>query len=327
MSNNLVKESKEKKKDSKGLILVAILSLCVLVVGLLLLNEEEPEEEPVVFSEQVETLYLIDQWSVEKENEEKDYFVSLYLESNDYYDITQPEDVLCLTDEGEYKAFADVNKTADVQIFQRYEEELTDSVAAYILIKTDELVDLNNLFVNIEGPEKKIDGVETKEQYIEKTGSADGWNGTITTCVEQTIDDGSASTIEKTIYNKGFLNMLDDDSSVGYYEKIENSFIEKDNRKIVEISLKDFSEKASIAIETTIADAMMVYIEKDTQEVVLDNSGNWSLNLKKVFEPTEKGFVVGYEYEDVEAIKDKEGHIPNAMAMYIGDTQYIITLE
>ena len=50
----------------------------------------------------------------------------------------------------------------------------------------------------------------------------------------ETIDDGSASTIEKTIYNKGFLNMLDDDSSVGYYEKIENSFIEKDNTNHLE---------------------------------------------------------------------------------------------
>ena len=322
MSNKKKKRQQKKQKQQKQmwLWLIGLAVAVVTIVCVILLNKNPEDEEPV-FSKYNEDLYLIDQWSEDNADGEKDYYVSFYLESKDYYDVINPEDVVWL-DNG-YSPITEVYETAEIQTFERF-PGATTGVASYILIKTDDLLDLNKIYVQTSGPEEKIEGVETKEDYIEKTGSEEGWNETTVAWTEKNILAEETDEMSM-MYNHGFLHMEDENSSIAYFETKEDSVMIAEDRKTVDVRLTKLSENVFDAFEETMGMTTLGFVDKETDRV--DVHANWVMNTEIIKEETEDGFTIGYKYEDIESVKDDDGRLPNAIIILLEDVNYVIMFE
>ena len=143
-------------------------------------NEDEPEVEHITLTpaEYNANSYRVNEWRVEGT---KDYYTVLAT-YGDFYATIDEEDVLYLTDT--YHPFKEVFEGSEITI---YNMNTTDSgVGAYIKIHTNRLIDLNKVFIVTEGMAKRIDGINTKEEFVAAGNEAKSWIKFYTSVLDKT---------------------------------------------------------------------------------------------------------------------------------------------
>lgn len=109
--------------------------------------------------------YLLSSWKEEVDGN-REYYLSFYLHSSNYYAILNADSVQFLTDEGEYKALTDAFEASTVEIIDFNEQK--QGTSAIALIKTKQMVDNKKIYVLMEGPLQYDEDILTKEDYIAK---------------------------------------------------------------------------------------------------------------------------------------------------------------
>ena len=89
--------------------------------------------------------YLLDSWKEEAADGARDYYLSFYLHSSDYYAILTSDSVQFLSDSGEYKPLVDVFEQSVVDIIEF--NDYKQGTSAIALIKTKQLIDSKNLIL------------------------------------------------------------------------------------------------------------------------------------------------------------------------------------
>lgn len=110
--------------------------------------------------------YVLDSWKTELEDGTREYCLSLYLHSEDYYALLNSDSIQFLTDSNEYKTLTSVFENSDVQIIDFNDEK--QGTSAIALIKTKQMIDNKKVYVLMEGPVQYDQDILTKEDYIKK---------------------------------------------------------------------------------------------------------------------------------------------------------------
>lgn len=153
--------------------------ITVALAALVLLSgckEKDPEPDPIIATADYEiNVTMIDQWR-EDNGEAREYFLSAIVYSPDTCAALDEDSVLYLTDEGEYVPVGQVydGSTTVVNMLP----DTTSETSFWILVKTDTILDLGRLFIDINGPAVVDPDATTMESYEEKHGVGT-WRNTL----------------------------------------------------------------------------------------------------------------------------------------------------
>jgi hypothetical protein len=159
--------------------------------------------------------YLLDSWRNDMDDGNREYYITLLLYSNDYYDAPSIDDVKYKTDDG-YGSLMEAIEDSTIVVYQM-NNELKAGICSYVKIKTNKLIDTKKIYVLLEGPEKYQENTLTKEEYLLANGSLDGWRSVLTSITESTPPYDEVTTLQTSL-NNGGIRLYDDTKSQFYYE-------------------------------------------------------------------------------------------------------------
>ena len=154
------------------MLLMTVLSLSLIACG-----KEKVVEEPdiqVELAEHQVSVYLVDAWKkTNSETQKEEYHTTLLVNSETFFAEPTLDDVEYLVGT-EYKSIADAVPLANSNIYQTNDGN-NPGVCTYIHLTTNELIDLNKVFVTVRGAEEKENIGLDRTTYKTKLGSLDGF--------------------------------------------------------------------------------------------------------------------------------------------------------
>ena len=163
---------KRKFKTIISMLLMTVLSLSLIACG-----KEKVVEEPdiqVELAEHQVFVYLVDAWKkTNPETQKEDYHTTLLVNAETFFAELTLDDVEYLVGT-EYKPIADAVTLTNSNIYQTNDGN-NPGVCTYIHLTTNELIDLNKVFVTVCGAEEKENIGLDRTTYKSKLGSLDGF--------------------------------------------------------------------------------------------------------------------------------------------------------
>lgn len=305
-------------KAINKLLLLAVVFTMILGLCACNNNEQKPTEPsrfvPVDGAPEA-TTYIIDSWREDKEDGTRDYFIKLLSYSDDYYAELSSEDVVYKTESG-YEQLSATVDGAIVDIYN-YNAESKEGIASLILIKTNKMIDEKKVYVRLSGPTKYEDGVKTREDYVEKHGSADGWVSKLTSITEKTPP--YSNIVQKyTSATSGPIMMISDGYNVYNFALTDDEPIINETTHLKRIELTAVSTRS---IEDFIADISMCSLAYKAT----DDNGNevWKFadaKFQAYGEIINGQVYIGYKMADDSKIADAGVPLPEAFLSQYDET-------
>ena len=259
---------------------------------------------------------VLDEWSVKTETE-KEYYVTLVVHSNDFYDEVKESELLYRTSDG-YDTLSNVFKGSTIDVYVANQES-KKGICSYIKIKTPKMIDKKSIYVSLEGPVTYEEGVTTEAAYLEKHGNVDGWAKLIASVSSKGVT--FEETADKQIgINKGVIRIADEKRSLFYYDTTNSECKVDGNRAVARIevtpikncTLEDFAQ-------AILVDGKCVVMEDGRGAMVqLDD------NLSIVSEIDDDAVLLGFETKDGSDIQAYLDSIPNAIMYDYLKTSYFV---
>jgi hypothetical protein len=288
-------------------------------------NKKEPA--PTAPSEQVSitpaeftaSVYMVDSWRKDMEDGSREYYITLLMHSEDYYDAPTSDDIKYQTDDG-YASLTDAIEGSSISIYQT-NAETKMGISTYAKIKTPKLIDVKKIHVLLEGPAEYDKDALTKEDYASKYGNTEGWRALLSCVSSKTPPIALAAQLQSTI-DYGVVRMFDQNYSFFYYEKSEGEVVVDANKKVSKFTVDIMRDITLEPIATSIANATycVKFIDGKAQKVELDKR-------LKIFSSIVNGeLIVGFETVDGSDFSTYDGEIPDAIA-YVYDTTHYFTID
>jgi hypothetical protein len=318
------KQTKTTNKWNKGLtaLLIGIVCIVLIVVGVVLVCNKPAEEQPNLVtnaatpSEYSAQTYLIDSWHENFDDGTKKHYITLAIYSADYYAEIDHEDIKYL-DEGKYESLSNVWNGSSVEIFNLNTTQ--SGICAYAKITTNELIDLKKIYVKMSGPAKYDAEALTKDDYVEKYGTTDGWCSKLASVSERSIPHRAMFAMQGGLA-ASTIRLYTEEADMYYYESTKepvidgNSIMTKFNVNILkECSIDTLVDV--IAYQTTFANI----VDGVALETELDE------RLQIVAEIVDGEVWIGFETVDGSAMSTYNGEVPDAIVhKYNGKTSYFV---
>lgn len=284
-------------------------------------NDENPTPTGPVFTPtdvDIKT-YNCDEWKEEAEDGTRTYYTVLLTYTDDCYDVLTADDLKYSSNDGMIPltdAFSDV--TVDVINVNNYNKV---GVCAYIRITSPKLIDMKKVHTLVEGPPEYDENIVTKEDYVSKNGSSDGWQSVLTNIVSTTPPYDEIEAIY-TQEDTGVIRLYTNDRAQYWYEITDEARVMKGadfltKYKVTPIknsTLEDFTTNLlTNGVPINIVDGEIV-------ETDLDERITLACNIVD-------GYVwIGFSTVDGSDFKDYDGEVPYAI-VYPTNTRHLFCVE
>jgi hypothetical protein len=313
-----------KLKLNGGMLALLIGVVCVvLLVAMIIAVGKDPVDDkhnlvtnaatPSEYSAQT---YLIDSWREDFDNGAKKYYITLAMHSNDYYALIKNDDVKYLKD-GKYEPLTEACVGSSVEVFNM---NVTQSgICAYAKISTNELIDIKKIYVKMSGPMKYDMDTLSKDAYVEKYGTTDGWCSKLATVSERSIPHIEMFAMQGG-FETGVIRLHTAQSDMYYYESTKNPVTNENSivTKFNITSLKDCDIETLVNIvanQTVFANI----VDGVVSEVKLDQ------RLQVISHIVDGEAWIGFETIDGSDISAYDWEIPDAIVhTQNGKTSYFI---
>lgn len=235
-------------------LLIFMLAILIAVSCCACKKDETPPDEtlelvPAVYHA---SSYRINEWRVEGT---KDYYTVLATYASDFYGTISEDDILYYTDD--YRPFKEVFADSDITIYNT--NSSNTGIGAYIKIHTNQLIDLKKVYIIAEGTAQYMEGISTKDQFIEAGNNASDWIKFYTTISSKPtpFDNINALNIND---NVALLAGLD---ARAYCLASNYELIAEENKITIKFPYDMFTTFNADAIKTMLVSNFNVAVEKD----------------------------------------------------------------
>ena len=115
------------------------------------------------------TVYLVDSWREDGEDGARDYYTTLLIYSEDFYDAPTVDDIRYETDTGS-EELKKVVEGAEIVAYN-VNNQPVNGICTYVKIKTPTIIDEKKIYVYLAGPASYNPDTLTMEAYQEVNGS------------------------------------------------------------------------------------------------------------------------------------------------------------
>lgn len=287
----MIKTNIPNKKKKRIIIIGSIIGL-IIVVALVLffvLKKDEVEKDQSTLAKYYAWVYQVDDWKEESQNTGTQYYKTLLVYSKDFYDEPTKEDVLFLTKSG-YEMITNVIDNTDVTIYNMNTSS-KKGVCAYIKIKSDELIDEEKIYINIEGPVEYVEGITTRDEFVEKYKSDEGWCGLTVSVSDFMVPTDEIGPIQPS-KEEGVVTIVGDEETTRCYYKINNNKTVFNNNTALRSMNVDELHENGLEELTNIFPTLYSANMKDGMMEVVENLNE---NIKIKVELIDGVFWYGYE--------------------------------
>lgn len=297
-----------------------ILALClaaILLVSMTACNNKEQTPtigEVTMPSDLDAKVYPYNDEKIENEDGTKTYKTSYIVHTSNFYDVLTVDDIKYSTTNG-MQLFSEIYQDAKLNVINVNNLEKTGT-CAFIYIESPILIDFKKMYVYVEGPKTYDESISSKEDYVAKNGSTDGWYSMyLTVSSAQYPSDKIESTYTKN--GSGVAKLYDDGRSMFKYELTDDVNIITGNTMLTKYkvtslrnaSLEVFAEQ----IETSGVPAMI-----DGEEYVVEDVSE----KLSVYCIVEGEYVwIGYQTVDGSDFTNYDGMIPDCI-VYVAATYH-----
>ena len=189
----------------KKLMIVVLCLTIVLTCAACTTSKEDPQSTlNVQPAEYMARSYKYADWHVEGT---KDYYNVFAVYSGDYYAHIENSDILYLNKNGEYELFRKAYPASDITIVNVNDSTHT-GVGAYVQIRTNQLIDINKVFIQVEGPVEYSAHANSKTEYIRYGGKEEDWRAITTSISSKSIPYADIAALTTVPY-EGLMNTVD----------------------------------------------------------------------------------------------------------------------
>ena len=252
--------------------------------------------------------YILDSWKEELSDGTREYYLSLYLYSKDYYALLDSSSIKFLNENGEYEALTDVFEGSNVNIIDFNDTKQGTSTIA--IIKTKQMIDNKKIYVLMEGPVQYDKDILTKEDYINKYNK----EPTDSEWVARLCSSSNRTPPIKTISfehnsNEGIFGFSDNQNHYFYYSSVGKKTVANDKvytqwniNKITNFSAEQLTSACNASLYgAKLIDNQLEYSECDQ-------------NIQIYCELNENIMTIGYKTIDGKSIEPYLSKLPTYLA-------------
>lgn len=320
--NNVKIKKKKETWFNKHKKIIAIASAVLLVVALALVLKsciKKEHEDETVLAKYTACMYQVDQWKVENEDGTRDYFTTFLLYSDDYYDEPTVDDIKYLTNDG-YEILESVVEDSEVTIYTM-NSTVKEKVCTYVKIKTKKMLDEQKVYASIAGPTEYDAEISSKEDYIEKYGSDEGWRALMVCVTTYNVPTTTVSAFQPN-QNEGVVHLVDEDSSSCYYKMSNEGSVIEGNSILRKVEVDPLSENGTNAFIDTINASYAAKVI-DGEITVMENLDE---NIQIVCKVIGGEVWLGFELADGTNWSDYHGETPEMIIFSLNEHTYCFTL-
>jgi hypothetical protein len=205
------------------------------------------------------TLFRIDDWRVDLENSEREYYMTFIAYSKDYHAVINEEQVLYLADDG-YKPIKEALSDISVETYNVVDGTKINGTCTYIKIKSPSIVDTKKIYVRIAGPSEYDPNATTVKDYVAIHGNEDGWRSVLCNPTQTSTKYDDIEELHNMINTNVIRVDADGSYPQFYYKRISDSAIVTDTEVYSEFDIVALNESDPAKLVSAIENNA-VYIE------------------------------------------------------------------
>lgn len=301
--------------------ILLIMLAAIMVLGLVACKNDKVDEDVTIEIKPFEytvSVRVIDEWKVEKEDGTRDYYMTLYAQSDTMYCELKEDNVIFYSDAG-YNPLEETIQGSEVTVYN-LNEDTHKGVNACIMIKTKNMIDSKKINISFDGPSEYDAECLDKTSYEAKHGKG-SWGSVMSKVSSSAYSSSYIVQSQSGVQYGMFCPMNQDGLSLAlYFDQRNVAPVTEGDKHYVKLEVTSFSNRDIAAFREYFETRMEAKDKIDLYEgkVELDK------NIAMYAEYVDGAMLIGYRTVDGSDISSYVESFPEWLAViYSGGASYL----